>query len=193
VRQSGWAVWREIAPGRAYNTRYSYRQKDTTVASYTITIAPEDGSGSHTTVRVDVQDGVPRITEYVVRSPEGTSLTSGELAAVDLDLLISAVRPVGTGARRRPAEPEEAPARRTTRRTPAPAATKPRTASDRSTPAPGREVAPDARAYRKLPDDLLAVFARIGSVTGLAAHYGVPRHTAQGWINRTRQRASGRG
>jgi len=160
------------------------------VVSYTITITPEDGTGSHTTVRVEVQDGVPRVTEYVVRTPAGTSLTSDELAAVDLDLLISAMKPVDAADTRRPTG--EAPVRRTTRQPAASIAKKARPSTKRSKPAvTGPEVPPDARAYRKIPDDLLARFAEIRSVTGLAAHYGVPRHTAQGWINRTRQRASG--
>jgi hypothetical protein len=47
------------------------------------------------------------------------------------------------------------------------------------------------RVYRRTPADLAARFAETGSVTGLAAHYGVPRHTAQGWVNRMRQHRSG--
>jgi hypothetical protein len=45
------------------------------------------------------------------------------------------------------------------------------------------------RAYRRIPDDLAQTFTRLGSVTQLAAHYQVPRHTAQGWINRLRREA----
>jgi hypothetical protein len=43
------------------------------------------------------------------------------------------------------------------------------------------------RAYRKLPDDVADVFRQLNSVTAVAAHYGVPRHTAQGWIGRLRK------
>jgi pyruvate/2-oxoglutarate dehydrogenase complex dihydrolipoamide acyltransferase (E2) component len=45
------------------------------------------------------------------------------------------------------------------------------------------------RAYRRMPDpgELEAVYARIGSITGVAAEYGVPRHTAQGWFGRLRR------
>ncbi|MEV4517456.1 hypothetical protein AB0K00_51935 [Dactylosporangium sp. NPDC049525] len=48
------------------------------------------------------------------------------------------------------------------------------------------------RAYRRMPDvdELLATFAEIGSVTKLAEHYGVPRHTAQGWMGRARKARS---
>lgn len=46
-----------------------------------------------------------------------------------------------------------------------------------------------SRAYRRMPDadELRAAFDRIGTVTGLAKHYGVPRHTAQGWMARLRR------
>jgi hypothetical protein len=46
-----------------------------------------------------------------------------------------------------------------------------------------------ARAYRRMPDDLAATYAKSGSVTAVARHYGVPRHTAQGWIGRLRRQA----
>ncbi|MBF6341381.1 hypothetical protein IU450_36705 [Nocardia abscessus] len=45
------------------------------------------------------------------------------------------------------------------------------------------------RAYRKMPDadELRENFHKIGTVTGLARHYNVPRHTAQGWVGRLRK------
>ncbi|MFS8478165.1 MAG: hypothetical protein FWJ93_04195 [Micromonosporaceae bacterium] len=43
------------------------------------------------------------------------------------------------------------------------------------------------RAYRRMPEDIVAVFRRTGSVTATARHYGVPRHTAQGWVGRLRK------
>ena len=48
------------------------------------------------------------------------------------------------------------------------------------------------RSYRRMPGvaQLLADYERIGTVTGLAQHYGVPRHTAQGWMGRARKRAA---
>jgi hypothetical protein len=55
------------------------------------------------------------------------------------------------------------------------------------------------RVYRRMPDakELAAVYDRIGTVTGVAKHYDVPRHTAQGWMARLRKldaspKASGR-
>jgi transposase-like protein len=40
-----------------------------------------------------------------------------------------------------------------------------------------------------MPEDLAQVYAEIGSVTALARHYGVPRHTAQGWVGRMRSQS----
>jgi transposase-like protein len=42
-----------------------------------------------------------------------------------------------------------------------------------------------------MPDDLAQVYAEIGSVTALARHYDVPRHTAQGWVGRMRSQGGG--
>ncbi|WP_189078080.1 hypothetical protein [Mangrovihabitans endophyticus] len=39
-------------------------------------------------------------------------------------------------------------------------------------------------------DEVLAVHQREGGVTGLAKHYGAPRHTAQGWMGRARKMAT---
>jgi hypothetical protein len=47
----------------------------------------------------------------------------------------------------------------------------------------------NGRAYRKMPDtdELREKYRSIGTVTGLAKYYGVPRHTAQGWMGRLRK------
>jgi hypothetical protein len=44
------------------------------------------------------------------------------------------------------------------------------------------------RPYRRMPDatEVLAAYQRIGTITGLADHYGVPRHTATAWARRLR-------
>jgi hypothetical protein len=50
-----------------------------------------------------------------------------------------------------------------------------------------------SRVYRRMPDleEVLATFKDVGGVTKLAQHYGVPRHTAQGWMARARKMSSG--
>jgi transposase len=37
-----------------------------------------------------------------------------------------------------------------------------------------------------MPEDLAEVYVRAPSIKAVAAHYGVPRHTAQGWMARLR-------
>ncbi|MEV1333169.1 hypothetical protein AB0J20_26760 [Micromonospora costi] len=44
------------------------------------------------------------------------------------------------------------------------------------------------RVYRRSPSDLESVYQQAGSVTAVADHYNVPRHTAQGWIRTLRRR-----
>jgi hypothetical protein len=46
----------------------------------------------------------------------------------------------------------------------------------------------ETRAYRRMPDaaEVLAAYQDSGSITKLAEHYGVPRHTANGWARRLR-------
>ena len=45
------------------------------------------------------------------------------------------------------------------------------------------------RAYRRMPpaEELLVAYQRVGTISGLAERYGVPRHTAQGWASRLRR------
>jgi len=45
------------------------------------------------------------------------------------------------------------------------------------------------RAYRRMPDaeELVAAYRQAGGTTAVAKHYGVPRHTATGWVRRLRR------
>jgi hypothetical protein len=45
------------------------------------------------------------------------------------------------------------------------------------------------RAYRRMPpaEEVLGAYEEIGSVAGLADHFGVPRHTVQGWARQLRR------
>jgi hypothetical protein len=44
------------------------------------------------------------------------------------------------------------------------------------------------RAYRRMPDqdEVVAAWQQSGSVSAVAQHFGVPRHTATGWLRRLR-------
>ncbi|MFY1632743.1 hypothetical protein ACN27F_05535 [Solwaraspora sp. WMMB335] len=65
-----------------------------------------------------------------------------------------------------------------------------RSASGRSAAASTRKPAvAGTRAYRRAPDDLGTVYAEAGdSVAAVAAHYAVPRHTAQSWVRTMRRK-----
>jgi hypothetical protein len=47
----------------------------------------------------------------------------------------------------------------------------------------------DGRVYRRMPpvDDVLAAYQQVGTISGLAEYYHVPRHTVQGWARRLRR------
>jgi hypothetical protein len=52
----------------------------------------------------------------------------------------------------------------------------------------GGEAGGNERAYRRMPppEDVLDAYRQVGTVSGLADHFGVPRHTVQGWARRLR-------
>jgi hypothetical protein len=165
------------------------------VGAYTISISPEDGSGTQTTVWVDVDDegAGTRITELTVKAASGEGLLPQHLPAIDLELLLQAIGPAasydpsirvpqrsaasgprpGVGAATRSAERAPQGARRH---------------RDSRVGVKAGSSALGGRAYRRMPDDLAEVYERSQSVTAVAQHYGVPRHTAQGWMNRLRER-----
>jgi hypothetical protein len=86
-----------------------------------------------------------------------------------------APREAGTGRRRRAA------AAATTTAAPETAPTKKATAKKASAAATG-----GGRQYRRMPEDFPSVYQQTSSATAIAEHYGVPRHTAQGWIRRVK-------
>jgi hypothetical protein len=137
------------------------------VTAYRVSITAEPGDGADTgaqvSIRVETDGGVTRIVEMTVRSSAGGGLSLQQLPQVDLAAVGRAL--VAGGGLAGAGSPAPPAIRQQTRR------------SD--------------RAYRKMPDaaELMAAFAEVGSVTGLAERYGVPRHTAQGWIGRARKRS----
>lgn len=166
------------------------------MSTYNITITPQDDPRIQTTVSVEVEGTghAVRVTEMTVRAVEGAGLPGARLPAVDVELLLRAILPPEAAEA---AEPEpRARAGRAARITPgrgkrtAPEARE----AKRTTPAVRRSAAKAAkatngniRAYRRMPDDVVNTYAELHSITALAAHYGVPRHTAQGWMNRLRK------
>jgi Helix-turn-helix domain len=59
-------------------------------------------------------------------------------------------------------------------------------AATRTTARGGARGQGTGRAYRRTPEDIVEVFNQAPSATALARHYGVPRHTVQGWLRRLR-------
>ena len=178
------------------------------MSSYTITITPDDASLASTTLRVDVSENIPRITELMVRAG-ASGLTPTQLPAVDLEMLLRAVGPSAfqsipaQAAESRPAVESpaaEAPApERPARRRRAVAQNEPKAGKRGGRGAGGDQPAKTSRAtksatksageraYRRAPDDLVEVFERLGGVTAVARHYQVPRYTVQSWIRRLRR------
>jgi hypothetical protein len=172
------------------------------VNAYVIAITCE-GYNAQMILKIDDSSGTPRINELLVRPIEGSSLSGLEVPDVDLDLLLRSLPAPAPGAGR-PTRPEHDLADR-------PAASRseqPAAEADRPAAAPAKKggtvtkqsngstdrrrrirttTVSGARAYRRMPDDLAATYAKSGSITAVARHYGVPRHTAQGWIGRLRR------
>lgn len=162
---------------------------------YDITIAAQDEPEAKTTIRVEVDDttgAAVRITEMVVRAVEGGNLTGAPLHTMDFGLLLRAIGAAAGDETSGPGAGEAHPVRKTATRAARPAPE--RRAGTRSMGAgrrggAGRKGASTAkiREYRRMPDDLERTYAALGSITAVAEHYDVPRHTAQGWMNRLRR------
>lgn len=169
------------------------------MSTYNITITPQDDPRIQTTVSVEVERSgrAVRVTEMTVRAVEGAGLPGARLPAVDVELLLRAIlppeaaeateaEPRGRAARAARITPgrgrRTAPEAREAKRT-APAARRGAAKAAKAAKATNGDI----RAYRRMPDDVLNTYAELHSITALATHYGVPRHTAQGWMNRLRK------
>jgi hypothetical protein len=143
------------------------------MSGYTVIIAPHEGSsGAHTTIQVDTAGGQPRVTEVHIRATGTDGLSAQQLPVLDLVALLSALGPAGSPAL--PVAPE--PVRES--------------AAVRSRRSRKKAAEPEkkGRAYRKMPDqdEVVAAWGETGKVSALAEHFGVPRHTATGWLRRLR-------
>jgi hypothetical protein len=166
------------------------------MSGYTVTITPSgDQSGPQTTVQVDTTSGAARVTELTVKAG-GNGLSPQELPVIDLALLVAALAPGSTPAIT--AAPAAAPApAASTARTRQPRGRRARKAAEapakatrgrRRAAAAVAEAPKAGRAYRRMPaqDEVVAAWNESNSASALAAHFDVPRHTAQGWLRRLR-------
>ena len=178
---------------------------------YVVVIRPEDEDGSgEATLRVETDPSAPRVIEMTVRATAAEGRSASLLAAIDLQGVVMAlsagVRPVPAGSRepdtvpapQSSGEPAPAGVRRTrsTVRKATPAKTASKATARKAAGAKAAGETPNAssrrksdRPYRHMPDpaELAAAYEEVGTVTGLAERYGVPRHTAQGWVARLRK------
>jgi hypothetical protein len=157
------------------------------VSGYTVTITPSGGqSGPQATIHVDTTDGTARVTELTVR-PNGNGLGPGELPQIDYAGLVAALNPTSVASASAPAT--DRPRGRRGRRQAAPAKVAAAKATRTRRRAADTAAAPKAaRAYRRMPepDQVVAAWQDTGSTSAVAAHFGVPRHTASGWLRRLR-------
>jgi hypothetical protein len=174
------------------------------MSQYIITIVPVvdggfTGPATQTMVRVDLEGGQLSVMELTVRAAEGSSLGHGSMPQIDFELLMRAFLPsqgeprvdrletesmVGAVARHpmRAGGTASARARKTspTRRgTPSSSSTDKISSLRRG------------RVYRRAPEtaELEAAYLEAGSIAGVAEHFGVPVHTAQGWVSRMRRKS----
>lgn len=158
------------------------------MTSYTITITPEGTDGTTTTLRLDVTRGVSTLTDVHLHA--GAGLSAGQLPAVDYALLLRALGQETVDSTKAPAargttSRGRRPTKRTSRPTPGTEPAKPartRVAAKKT----ARGAAGEGRAYRRMPEDLATVFNSVGRASAVAEHYGVPKHTVQGWLRRLR-------
>ena len=160
------------------------------VNRFVITIARERdtrASDPHATITVEVSEGRANATELTVRAGKGGSVDRASLPVVDV--LMQALSADEARAARGAATAsvdrgdESAPAAPARRR------------STRAAAAGGRRsrktaaASDSGRAYRRMPepDEVLAAYQEVGTVSGLADHFGVPLHTVKGWARRLRQ------
>ncbi|MFI6133218.1 hypothetical protein [Micromonospora sp. NPDC051141] len=158
-------------------------------------------------IRVEASGDVHRIAEITMRSNGPAGLTVSSLPEIDLEAIGQALiagagasragsSAVGTGAATGVVD-SSAPAggrvstrgRSDTQQSVDDSADHGRLAAVQPAEAARHQGAGSGRAYRRMPDaeEVRAVYEAIGTVTGVAEHYGVPRHTAKGWIGRLRK------
>lgn len=108
-------------------------------------------------------DDTPHLREVTIRMTEGSEVTSQAISNVDFEMLTRAVS--GTVVRTAP-KAEFTPQKKS-----------------------AIASATGGRPYRRMPDpeEVKRVFLDTESVGKLANHYGVPRYTAQAWVDRLRR------
>jgi hypothetical protein len=169
---------------------------------YTVIIKPVPDANAESvawlTIRLDASEPLPRIVELALRSSARDGLTGVSVPDFNLQGIIAALHS-GLASSDNTDKDSIAPDSRRTASTygatqpllkPGAAIETPPTAEPATPQAHGETSHNDSkgRAYRRMPPplELRGVHERVGTITAVATHYGVPRHTAQGWIARLR-------
>jgi hypothetical protein len=148
---------------------------------YRVTVSgPADDEGGWDdrpclTLVVDSDGEDLRVTEMVMRPGASGQLVLGDVPQIDLNLLARALLLT--------------PPPTTCETTTAPAASSPQPTEEKPSEFSGDGSPPKGRPYRKMPEpsQVLKVLREEGTVTAMARRFGVPRHTAQGWLQRIRR------
>ena len=152
------------------------------LSEYVITLArTESDEHAQIVMKVQVADGDVEIVELSVRPGSSGVINLADVPPVNFRLLAQAFLV------RREAESPAVPAAALVAKPVAAPVAKP-------VPAPvAKPVAArtrkSGRAYRKMPEpaQVLKVLREEGTVVAMAKRFGVPRHTAQGWLARIRR------
>jgi hypothetical protein len=156
---------------------------------YDITITKVDEWGepvpsAQAVVRVRAEGGRTIMEEITVRAQAGAELVPDQELLTDVGAIVQAFSQGSDAGRATLVRPAET-------RLDRPPAIRPASGFGQVT-REGEQVTviPAERVYRRMPevDVLRDVYRQARTITGVAEHFGVPRHTAQGWITRLRRR-----
>ncbi|WP_028479817.1 hypothetical protein [Nocardia sp. CNY236] len=163
-----------------------------------------NGGEPRMTLYVRVGEPRPRVTGASVRFDGPDGLTSENLPAIDLAAIVSALAETASARSSESqlalfdsAAKESSSVMQSIPESSIPSTPGSDSVRDLSSAATAmptaqsrpNELAGAGRRYRKMPDpkELRNNLDRIGTVTGLARFYDVPRHTAQGWVGRLKK------
>ncbi|QIS22162.1 hypothetical protein [Nocardia terpenica] len=177
------------------------------MSKYTVVIVRGEQHGGvdrcpRLTMYIDTSAPNPRVTGVSVSSGGADGLTAGNLPDIDLPTIVEALisrvsasnmhsqLKLFEGSVDNSDETKKAARSSSERAEPdAGSVAGVRAATPSLLESPGSEGPSAGRAYRKMPDpdELRENLRKIGTVTGLAKYYQVPRHTAQGWVGRLKK------
>ncbi|WP_157187436.1 hypothetical protein [Nocardia vinacea] len=166
------------------------------MGSYTVVIIPDSPNGQgdssdapQLTIRVDASTSDTRVTGIAISTTGSAGLTSQQVCDIDIEAVVTAL------VRRFPSSGPRAAVAAASSEVPVGQseqmmlenASVPEVADQAATPR--STDGEGGRAYRRMPDinELRATYEQLGTVTAVAKHFGVPRHTAQGWMGRLRK------